>query len=135
MHFPDVVTERDCGTDGRDVEGGIPVHGGHLPSYEVLHRCQDACMRFLHAVGGFDQLLTPHLEADLHGVVIAGELDLDVGVHRIGRTSFTLTCDVRQRGRHVASSRFVMVSFDYEREATLPLSATQRAALETHLVV
>ncbi len=133
MHFPDLVTEQDCGTEGRNIVGAAPVRGGHLASYEVLHRCQDACLRFLHALGGFDQaLLTPHLEADLHGEVLAGELDLDVGVQRIGRTSFTLECQVRQGGKLMATGRIVMVTFDHERGSTTPLSGEQRAVLSAH---
>jgi hypothetical protein len=71
--------------------------------------------------------------AELHRGIGVGFIDVDVTVESIGRTSFTLRCEVFQSEMR-AVARIVLVNFDYKREEAVPLSSSQPAALEPHLV-
>jgi acyl-CoA hydrolase len=72
--------------------------------------------------------------AELHRGIGVGFIDVDVTVESIGRTSFTLRCEVFQSEMRAAVARIVLVNFDYKREEAVPLSSSQPAALEPHLV-
>jgi acyl-CoA thioesterase FadM len=110
------------------------MQGGHLPFHQILHRCQQACFRFLFELTGFEGgLSTPHVEADLYRAIGVGTIDITVTVEAIGRTSFTLRSDVHQCQDHAAVARMVLVMFDYKRGSPVPLSSSQRSSLEAHL--
>ncbi len=111
------------------------MHGGHLPLDHSLRRCQNAAFRLLYEIGGFERgLSTPHVEADLYGEVNPGGIHVDVTVTSIGRTSFSLRCEVYQNETRVAVTTLVLVSFDYARKAAVLLSPAQRFALQSHVV-
>ena len=73
----------------------------------------------------------PRLEVDYHREVGEGELDIDVDVLSIGRTSFRVCLHARQNGELAARAEVVLVVFDYRTRRPTELSADQRAALES----
>ena len=60
------------------------------------------------------------------------ELEVRVGIGEIGRSSFTLTYEIVHVGgdRLVATGKTVMVSYDYDNGAPIPLPAAARELLE-----
>ena len=60
------------------------------------------------------------------------ELEVRVGIGDIGRSSFTLIYDIVHvvSDRLVASGKTVMVSYDYEKGASVPLPSATRELLE-----
>ena len=60
------------------------------------------------------------------------ELEVRVGIGEIGRSSFTLTYDIVHVGsdRLIASGKTVMVSYDYEKGASVELPPATRELLE-----
>jgi acyl-CoA thioester hydrolase len=61
------------------------------------------------------------------------ELEVRVNVGEIGRSSFALVYEIVQAGsdRLVASGKTVMVSYDYENGASVPLPDATRRLLKT----
>src|SRR6185369_11452432 len=59
------------------------------------------------------------------------ELEVRVGIGEIGRSSFTLVYEIADAatGRLVATGKTVMVSYDYDKGASIPLPAATRALL------
>lgn len=86
----------------------------------------------LNELGGFGSgVIVPRLEVDYHREVGEGELVIDVEVLKVGRSSFRLGLDVRQRGDLAARAEVVLVVFDYSSRRPIPLSDQQRAALQS----
>ena len=60
------------------------------------------------------------------------ELEVRVGIGEIGRSSFTLTYEIVHvsADRLIAKGKTVMVSYDYDKNAPIPLPAAARELLE-----
>jgi acyl-CoA thioester hydrolase len=60
------------------------------------------------------------------------ELEVRVGVGAIGRSSFTLIYEIAHAvsGQLIANGQTVMVSYDYDKGASIPLPAATRELLE-----
>ncbi|MGB8652565.1 MAG: thioesterase family protein [Mycobacteriales bacterium] len=128
------VTPEDIRPLAADVDPTAPGYGEHLGFDRILRRCGLAWMAFLDEVGGFgDGVIVPRLEVDYLREVHVGTLDVDVTLLSVGRTSFRLRLDVSQDGEQAAAVEVVLVQFGYVERTPIPLSPSQRAALEQHL--
>lgn len=124
----------DVSVIGGTLDPTAPGRGEHLTFDRILGRCGDAWLGFLTELGGFGvEIICPRVEIDYLREVGSGDLVIDVQVLSAGRTSFRLRLDLRQHGEPVAHAEVVLVAFDYTAGASVPLSDTQRAALEGHL--
>ena len=124
----------DVSVVGGTLDPTAPGRGEHLTFDRILGRCGNAWMGFLSELGGFGvEIICPRVEVDYLREVGAGDLLIDVRVLSVGRTSFRLRMDLRQHDVAVADAEVVLVAFDYATGASVPLTPTQRAALEGHL--
>ena len=63
-----------------------------------------------------------HVEADYKAALVCDdELDVQVFVERIGRTSYTLATEFYKEGKLAASSRIVIVCMSYSTQSAHPL--------------
>jgi acyl-CoA thioester hydrolase len=79
------------------------------------------------------RVIIAHAECDYRSPAHFGdELEVRVAVGEIGRSSFTLTYEIVHvaANRLVATGKTVMVSYDYEKGATMPMPAATRELLE-----
>lgn len=74
------------------------------------------------------RLIIAHAEID-YPLVLGDTPSCEVGLSKLGRTSFDLCYTLRRRDAVVARGRTVQVHFDYDSRRTLPLSERVRAAL------
>jgi acyl-CoA thioester hydrolase len=131
MHIASTVTEDDIRPILSGIDPTAPGYGMHLPFYLVLLRCGLAWRKFLLSLDGFaDGVIVPHLSADFAAEVNVGELEVELQVTKIGTTSFTLRCTVRQDSTEAAYVDVVLVNFDYAGGSPLALTAYQRDQLE-----
>lgn len=131
------ITPEDCRIDADELDPTAPGYGAHLPFHAILQRCGIAWRAHLGSLGQGEGaaaldtgVIVPNVDADFRAEVHVGRLDIDVVLVAIGTTSFTLRCDVHQDDVVAARVTVVLVSFDYERRAPVPLTAEQRAVLE-----
>lgn len=128
------VPAEDVSVIGGTLDPTAPGRGAHLTFDRILGRCGEAWMAFLRDLGGFGvEIICPRVEVDYFREVGAGELRIDVVVLAVGRSSFRLRLEVRQKGEKAAASEVVLVAFDYAAAASVPLTESQRAALSASL--
>jgi acyl-CoA thioester hydrolase len=74
-------------------------------------------------LGGLTPFILARVEIDFRSQLRAGE-QIEVGTRcsRIGTKSFELEHQIRSDGRVVADARSILVGYDYEAEASVPLS-------------
>jgi acyl-CoA thioesterase FadM len=132
------VTAEDCFHDADQVDPTAPGYGAHLPFHAILQRCGLAWRGHLAAMDdgrGMAALdtgvIVPNVNADFLAEVHVGTLHIDVTLTAVGRTSFTLRCDVVQDDAVAARVTVVLVSFDYAERRAVPLTSGQRAVLES----
>ena len=101
---------------------------GHVNNAVYLTYMESARVAFLFHVGaiaGLDDLsfIVARIEIDFRAPVELGE-SVEVGVRaaRFGTKSFDLEYELRANGRLVAEGKSVLVGYDYEAGATVPLS-------------
>lgn len=140
------ITAEDCLHDADRVDPTAPGYGAHLPFHAILQRCGLAWRAHLAgldvaaAVGrgtvsgaGLAALdtgvIVPNVNADFRAEVHVGTLHIDVGLVAVGRTSFTLRCDVVQDDAVAARVEVVLVSFDYDTRMPVVLTDEQRDLL------
>ncbi len=137
------ITADDCRQDADQVDPTAPGYGAHLPFHAILQRCGLAWRAHLADLGrnardaaggvGLSALdtgvIVPNVDADFRAEVHVGTLHIDVDLVAVGRTSFTLRCDVVQDGVLAARVKVVLVSFDYEARTPVPLTEEQRDLL------
>lgn len=124
------ITDEDVTTlaDRRDPSG--PGLGAHLEFHQILRRCGTAWLEFLESLEVYgEEVIVPRLEVDYRAEVLAGVLDIDVSVVRLGTTSYTLQCRASQEGRAAAEVEVVIVNYDYASKRAVPLSDERRARL------
>jgi acyl-CoA thioester hydrolase len=82
-------------------------------------------------LGGLEPFILARVEIDFRAELRQGE---DVEVHsrcsRIGTKSFELEHEIRTADRIVANAKSVLVGYDYEQSASVPLSEDLRRTLE-----
>jgi acyl-CoA thioesterase FadM len=134
FRYTSEVLPEDVSVIGGKLDPTAPGRGAHLTFDRILGRCGEAWMAFLSDLGGFGvEIICPRVEVDYLREVGAGDLDIDVRVLSVGRTSFRLRLDLSQHDQPVADAEVVLVAFDYASGSSVPLTDSQRAALETHL--
>jgi acyl-CoA thioester hydrolase len=74
-------------------------------------------------LGGLTPFILARVEIDFRSELRAGE-QIEVGTRcsRIGTKSFELEHQISANGRVVADAKSVLVGYDYEAQATMPLS-------------
>jgi acyl-CoA thioester hydrolase len=83
-------------------------------------------------LGGLSPFILARVEIDFRSQLRAGE-EIEVGTRcsRVGTKSFDLEHQIRSNGRVVADAKSVLVAYDYESEASVPLSEEMKRRLST----
>lgn len=114
---------------------GSAVTSRHVPYYLALEVASDAWARLLDELG--DGLLSTadvavvHTEFDFRRELFTGELDVDVEVTRVGRSSVAFAVALYQRDLLAGTGETVVAQTDEARLVSVPLSPVQRAMLES----
>jgi acyl-CoA thioester hydrolase len=119
------VRFRDCDAMG---------HVNHAVYFTYLEQCR---LTFWREITGspspHTRVIIAHAECDYVAPAHFGdELEIGLTVEKIGRSSFTLRYTITEvkSGRAIANGQTVMVSYDYEASAAVPLPDATRALLE-----
>jgi acyl-CoA thioester hydrolase len=119
-----LVRFKDCDAMG---------HVNHAVYFTYFEQCRLTCWRELTgAAAPLTRVIIAHADCDYHAPAHFGdELDVALDIGDIGRTSFALTYQITRvdGGQRIASGRTVMVAYDYEARATMPLPEPTRALL------
>jgi acyl-CoA thioester hydrolase len=85
----------------------------------------------IDVVGSLDAFILARVEIDFRAELRAGEeIETRTRVGRIGTKSFDLEHEIRAGERLVAEARSVLVAYDYDVGASVPLSTELRERLE-----
>jgi acyl-CoA thioester hydrolase len=110
---------------------------GHVNHAVYLTYFEQGRLTFWREVTGLPsphtRVIIARAECDYRSPAHFGdELEVRVGVGEIGRSSFTLIYDIVHivSDRLIASGKTVMVSYDYEKGASVPLPAAARELLQ-----
>jgi acyl-CoA thioester hydrolase len=118
------VRFRDCDAMG---------HVNHAVYFTYLEQCRLTYWRELTGTASpHTRVIIARAECDYRSPAQFGdELEVRVRVGKIGRSSFVLTYEIAHAGsdRLVASGKTVMVSYDYDRGASMPLPDATRDLL------
>jgi acyl-CoA thioester hydrolase len=81
-------------------------------------------------LGGLSEFILARMEIDFRAELRAGdEVEIGTRCARVGTKSFELEHELLAAGRVVASARSVLVAYDYERGASVPVPDDLRARL------
>jgi acyl-CoA thioester hydrolase len=81
-------------------------------------------------LGGLAPFILARVEIDFRSQLRAGEqIEIGTRCSRVGTKSFELEHVIRSDGRVVADARSVLVGYDYDAEASVPLSDEVRGHL------
>jgi acyl-CoA thioester hydrolase len=95
----------------------------YLASLGVLDRA-------VYATGG-ESMILARLELDFRAPGEPdGEIEVGVRPARVGNKSFELEYRIEQDGQLIAAARTVLVSYDYDRNESVPVPETWREALQ-----
>ena len=84
----------------------------------------------LDALGGLGSVILARVEIDFRAELSAGEeIEVRSRCTRIGKKSVELEHEIRAGDRVAAEAKSVLVGFDYERRASVPLSDELKARL------
>jgi acyl-CoA thioester hydrolase len=118
------VRFRDCDAMG---------HANHAVYFTYFEQCRLTFWKTqTGAASPYGRVILARAECDYRAPVHFGdELEVRLTVGNIGRSSFTLGYEIVQveGGKVVATGKTVMVSYDYEKEASAPLTDAARALL------
>lgn len=131
-HLSEVVQD-DLRSLAAEVDPTAPGYASHLNFDQILRRCGHAWIAFLGEIGLDAGVIVPRVEVDYLTEVGLGPLQVSVVVVSLGRTSFRLRMEVRQRDVLAARAEAVLVRFDYGTRAPAPLSDADRAVLVEQL--
>jgi acyl-CoA thioester hydrolase len=113
---------------------------GHVNNAVFLTYMESARLAFLSSLGAGENpqqsLILARVEVDFRSPIAFGE-DVEVGVRtsRVGKKSFELEHEVRADGRVAAEGKTVLVSYDYERGASVEIPAEWREWLAPEVAV
>lgn len=111
----------------------------HVNNANYFTYIEEARMLFLRQLRGFQRLeeldfILLEQQMRYHKELLYGdEVDVEIRVTHIGKTSFTLEYDLRRRGELVAQARTVMVLYDYAGKTKRPVEPDFRAKLEGYM--
>jgi acyl-CoA thioester hydrolase len=118
------VRFRDCDAMG---------HVNHAVYLTYFEQCRLTFWRELTGVPSpHTRVIIAHAECDYRAPAHFGdELEIRVGIGEIGRSSFSLVYEIVKVGgeRVIATGKTVMVSYDYEKGASMPLPSNTRDLL------
>ncbi len=110
-------------------------HANHAVYFTYFEQCRLTFWKEqTGAASPYGRVILARAECDYRAPVHFGdELEVRLTVGDIGRSSFTIGYEIVQveGGKVVAIGKTVMVSYDYERGAPMPLSDEARALLES----
>jgi hypothetical protein len=114
---------------------GSTVNDRHVPFFLALEVAADAWALALQAYCG-DVLLPGDVAvvsvvSNFRHELFVGEVDVDVTCKRIGISSITFLMELIQSDRSAGTVNFVVAKVDPQRIHAVPLTAAQRAALES----
>jgi acyl-CoA thioester hydrolase len=109
---------------------------GHVNNAVFATYCEVARTRFLRDRMGVDLssagVVVAHLEVDFRAPVTDAEtVTVALNVSDVGRSSFTLSYDLRAEGDRVATAETVQVAVDPETGGTRPIPDAWRRVLAT----
>ena len=106
----------------------------HIAAYMVMELATRAWIRFLTdgTAGVFDSEKTAAvtMTTDFRSELLAGDIDVDLELNKIGNTSITLSFDVGKNGMVCASGTVVLAKVGAGRMHSVPIDAAERTALE-----
>ena len=108
---------------------------GHVNNAVFLTYVEEARFAFMRELGLVESLedltmVVARAEVDFRSPVrFAEEVEVGVRASRFGTKSFELDYELRAGGRVVAQAKTVIVAYDYERHAPMPLPDAWRAGL------
>jgi acyl-CoA thioester hydrolase len=113
---------------------------GHVNNAVYATYVEEARFAYLESLGlaGRDRMLPmilARLELDFRAQLApGGEVVVGVRPARVGTKSFELEYRIESAGIVTAEARTVLVSFDYEAQATIPVPDAWRTALEAGMI-
>ena len=120
----------------RDIDGMGHVNNAVYLSYVELARTQfymhHADKRTLDEI----DFILAHVDIDFESQAMWGDqIQVAVWPSKIGNSSFTLSYEVKEKrsGRILARAKSVLVSYDYERKKSKPISDDFRTLLQAAL--
>jgi acyl-CoA thioester hydrolase len=108
---------------------------GHVNNAVYLTYLEQARLTFLQGLGlvrgvGMPEMILARVEIDFRDQIGPGdEVEIGVRTARVGAKSFELEHRFEVAGRLVADARSVLVSYDYERQRSIPVPDEWRRAL------
>ncbi|HVM17377.1 MAG TPA: thioesterase family protein [Gaiellaceae bacterium] len=108
---------------------------GHVNNAVYLTYLEQARLTYLQSLGlvrgaASPEMILARVEVDFRDQIAPGdEVEIGVRAARVGTKSFELEHRLEVRGRHVADARSVLVSYDYDRQESVPVPETWRRAL------
>jgi acyl-CoA thioester hydrolase len=113
---------------------------GHINNAVFATYVEQARVEYLASLGvldravyatGAESMILARLELDFRAPGDPeGEIEVGVRPARVGNKSFELEYRIEQDGRLVAEARTVLVSYDYDRNESVPVPETWRDALQ-----
>jgi acyl-CoA thioester hydrolase len=111
---------------------------GHVNNAVYFTYMEEARWAYWRELSGDAQgrvpLILARTECDFIRPVLPGErLDIWLGTTRIGRTSFSIDCEILdERGDAVAKGKAVLVTYDYATAKPVPVPDWCRARIEEY---
>ena len=114
---------------------------GHVNHARFASLFEDARIALLRSIAGDQPEITSHgiilarLEIDYIRPMMLDDQPVSVVTRlvRIGRSSFTIDYELRQRGELCARAVSVLVAYDYSAARSRPLEGSERGQLEAAL--
>jgi len=113
---------------------------GHVNNAIFLTYMESARLAFMSCLGAGDNpqksLILARVEVDFRSPIAFGEhVEVGVRTSRVGTKSFELEHEVRADDRLAAEGKSVLVSYDYERGASVEIPAEWREWLAPEVTV
>ncbi len=119
----------------RPLRDGSIINERHVPFYLALETAADAWLLSMreHCAGVLEpqDVAVVHVASDFRRELFTGAVEVEVALHRIGRSSITFLMEVVQAGRRAATITFVVARVDPSRVHSMAVSTDERAALQT----
>ena len=121
----------------RPERDGSAVPGAHVPYYLALEVVTHGWGRFVDEESGgtldHRDMAIVHVHFDFPGRLRVGDVDIDVELISMGRSSLAFGLAMHQQEGPAAVGRTVVTHVDSARTTARPLTQVQRSSLERHL--